>query len=139
MNNDLSNGRTLAAILSEMKTELQEFVLTRIELFQSELKEKAATLKSAIPLALIGALFLSTAFVIFSFALVALVAAEFEDNSYRFFFGALAVCILWSICGGFALYTVKRRLSKQGMVPQKTIDVLSGDKVWLQDETRNAL
>lgn len=139
MNNDVSNGRTLAAILSEMKIELQEFVLTRIELFQSELKEKAATLKSAIPLALIGALFLSTAFVIFSFALVALVAAEFGDNPYRFFFGALAVCALWSICGGIALYTVKRRLTKQGMVPQKTIDVLSGDKVWLQDETRNAL
>lgn len=139
MNNDVSNGRSLAAILNEMKTELQEFAQTRIELFTSELKEKVATIKSAIPLALVGALFLSTAFFVFSFAMVALVAAGFGDNPYRFFFGALAVCVLWSISGGIALYSVKRRLSTQGMIPRKTIEVLSGDKVWLQNETRNAL
>jgi len=139
MNNDVTNGRSLAAILSEMKTELQEFAQTRIELLKSELQEKADAIKSAIPLAVVGALFLSTAFFIFSFALVALVAAGFGDNPYRYFFGALAVCVLWSIFGGIALYSVKRRLSKQTMIPRKTIEVLSGDKVWLQNETRNAL
>jgi uncharacterized membrane protein YqjE len=133
-----NNGRSLAAILSDMKRELQEFAQTRIELLKREMREKTAALKAAIPLAVVGSLFLSTAFLSFSLALVALVATAFSDNPYRWFFGCLAIAILWSICGAAALYTVKRRLRSQSMVPKKTVEVLNGDKVWLQNEARKA-
>jgi|GraSoiStandDraft_30_1057271.scaffolds.fasta_scaffold139936_3 uncharacterized membrane protein YqjE len=139
MNTDPNNGRSLASILSEMKVELQEFVQTRLELLKSELEEKVSSIKAAIPLAVIGALFLSTAFLVFSLALVALVAVGFDDNPYRWFFGALIVCVLWCVIGAVALYSVIRRFRKQTLVPTKTIEVLSGDKLWLRDEARKAL
>ncbi|HZQ95494.1 MAG TPA: phage holin family protein [Candidatus Sulfotelmatobacter sp.] len=138
MNGDSKNGRSVAAILSDMKMELQEFAQTRIELLKRELQEKAAAIKAAIPLAAVGVLFLTTAFLIFSLALAALIATGFADNPYRWFFGCLAVAVLWSLCGAAALYSVKRRLSQQSMVPRKTIEVLSADKVWLQKEARKA-
>ena len=56
-----NNGRSLKGILGEMKGQLQEFVQTRIELLRREIQEKGATLKAAIPLAVAGGLFLTTA------------------------------------------------------------------------------
>jgi uncharacterized membrane protein YqjE len=138
MNGDINNGRSLAAILGDMKSELQEFAQTRIELLKREMQEKSAAVKAAIPLSVVAILFLSTAFLLFSLALAALVTVAFPDNPYRWFFGCLAITILWAICGAIALYTVKQRLSKQSMVPRKTIEVLSGDKSWLQKEARKA-
>ena len=138
MNGEVKNGRSLAAILTDMKNELQEFAQTRIALLKREIQEKTEALKSALPLAVVGSLLLSTAFLLLSIALAALVATAFPDNPYRWFFGCLAIAILWAIGGAGALYAVKRRLSKQSMVPQKTIEVLSGDKTWIQNEARKA-
>jgi uncharacterized membrane protein YqjE len=138
MNGDVNNGRSLAAILTDIKSEFQEFAQTRIELLKREMQEKTAAIKAAIPLSVVAILFLSTAFLLFSLALAALVTVAFPDNPYRWFFGCLAVTVVWSFCGVIALFTVKRRLSKQSMVPRKTIEVLSGDKSWLQKEARKA-
>ena len=138
MNSEVKNGRSLAAILGDMKSELQEFAQTRITLLKREIQEKTEALKSALPLAVAGTLLLSTAFLLLSVGLAALVATAFPDNPYRWFFGCLAIAILWSIAGAGALYAVKRRLSHQSMVPQKTIAVLSGDKTWIQNEARKA-
>jgi uncharacterized membrane protein YqjE len=138
MNGEVKNGRSLAAILTDMKNELQEFAQTRIALLKREIQEKTEALKSALPLAVVGSLLLSTAFLLLSVALAALVATAFEDNPYRWFFGCLAIAILWAIGGAGALYAVKRRLSRQSLVPQKTIEVLSGDKTWIQNEARKA-
>ena len=38
--------------------------------------------------------------------------------------------------GAFIGGAAMKRLTKQSMVPQKTIEVLSGDKAWLQHEAR---
>ena len=139
MSADVNNGRSMAAILGEMKDEIQEFVQTRIELLKRELQEKISAIKSAIPAAIIGGLLLLTAFLLLSFALAALVAVGFGDSPYRWFFGFLIVGVLWAIGGAMGLYLAKRRLTQQGLVPRKTVEVLSGDKVWLQNETRNTL
>lgn len=139
MNADVNNGRSLAAILGEMKDELQEFVQIRIELLKRELQEKISAMKSAIPAALIGGLLLLAAFLLLSVALALLVAVGFGDSPYRWFFGFLIVGVLWAVGGGMGLYMAKRRLTQQGLLPRKTVRVLSGDKVWLQNETRNAL
>lgn len=136
MQGDVKNGRSLAEILSDMKSELTDFAQTRIALLKREMQEKTAALKSALPLLLAGALLLTTGFLLFSLALAALVATAFGENPYRWFFGGLAIAILWSICGTGVLYAVKRRLTEKSMVPRRTIEVLSGDKIWLQKEAR---
>ena len=138
MNSASSNGRSLSEILSDIKNELQDFVQTRIELFRKELRERVDVIKAAIPLAVAGMLFLMTAFFLLSFSLVGLFAAVFADNPFRWFFGALIVGFLWALCGGAAALMAKNRLSKKALVPEKTVQVLSGDKVWLQKETRRA-
>src|SRR5512146_2902106 len=104
MNADVNNGRSLAAILGEMKDELQEVVQIRIELLKRELQEKISAMKSAIPAALIGGLLLLAAFLLLSVALALLVAVGFGDSPYRWFFGFLIVGVLWAVGGGMGLY-----------------------------------
>lgn len=138
MNSEVTNGRSLAAILGEMKGELQDFAHTRIELFKREMQGKMAAVKAAIPGVLIGGALLGTSFLLFSFALVALVALAFGDNSYKWFFAFLIVGICWSVIGAMALFMAKQRVTREPMVPRKTMTVLKEDKVWLQKETGNA-
>jgi uncharacterized membrane protein YqjE len=131
-----NNGRSIAAIPSEMKEELKEFAQTRVDIVKTELREKVSRLKIAAPLATAGALFLSTAYLLITLALVALVAVFIGDTSYRWVFVFLAVAFLWLIIGGATLYVAKREFD---VMPRKTIQALKGDKIWLQQEARHQL
>ena len=139
MHSDISNGRSLAAIVTEMKEELKDLVQTRIEMFRTELQEKLKTLKIAAPLAGVGALLLGTAYLLFTMALVGLVVALFRNNTYRWFFAFAAVAVLWTLLGGIAAYFAKREFELKGLMPRKTIEVLKEDKLWIQAEAKNQL
>jgi uncharacterized membrane protein YqjE len=139
MHNDVNNGRTLAAIIAEIKDELKEFAQTRIEMFKAELQEKVKTLKIAAPLAALGALLLGTAYVLFTLALAGLAVAFFGDTPYRWFFAFAIIAVLWTLVGGIAAYFAKREFELKGLMPNKTIEVLKGDKIWIQAEAKNQL
>jgi len=139
MNGDTINGRSLSEILAEMREEFQEFAQTRIELLRRELEEKIRAFKAALPLAVAGAMFLGVSFVLFSFALVGLVAVAFQGTAYRWFLAFLIVGFLWSICGGIAALLAKRELTRKGVMPRKILQILNGDKAWLQREAKNLL
>ena len=139
MHSDTNNGRSLAAIVTEMKEELKDLVQTRIEMFRAELQEKLKTLKIAAPLAGVGALLLGTAYLLFTMALVGLVVAFFRDNPYQWFFAFAAVAVLWTLLGGIAAYFAKREFELKGLMPRKTIEVLKEDKLWIQAEAKNQL
>jgi uncharacterized membrane protein YqjE len=137
MNPEVKNRRSLASILAEMKLELLDFLDTRIELLKSELQEKGKILKAAAPLGALGALLLATAYLLFTLALVSLVVVAFQDNPYRWFFAFLAVAFAWTLFGAIALYFAKRELEMKTLLPQRTIEVLKGDKIWFQAEVKN--
>jgi uncharacterized membrane protein YqjE len=137
MNTEVKNGRSLAGTLAEMKIELLDFLDTRIELLKTELQEKGKILKAAAPLGALGLLLLATAYLLFTLALVSLVVVAFQENPYRWFFAFVIVAFAWAVFGGIALYFAKRELEMKTLLPQRTIDVLKGDKIWIQAEVKN--
>ena len=137
MNTEVKNGRSLASTLAEMKIELLDFLDTRIELLKTELQEKGKILKTAAPLGALGALLLATAYLLFTLALVSLLVVAFQDNPYRWFFAFLIVAVAWTVFGGIAVYFAKRELEMNTLLPQRTIEVLKGDKIWIQAEVKN--
>ena len=139
MNTEGNNGRSLAAIIAEMKAELKEFLQTRVDLFKSEVQEKLKTLKVAAPLAALGLLLLSTAYLLFTMAVVGLVAAFFSQNPYRWLFAFLAVAILWCLFGSVAAYFAKREFEMKRLLPRKTIEVLKDDTIWIRAEAKNQI
>jgi len=123
--------------MAEMKDELKDFVQLRIEMFKIELHEKSKTLKIAGPLAVFGIILLATAYLLFTLAVVGLVAAFLPDNRYRWFLAFAAVGVLWTLVGGVAAYFAKRELETKSLMPNKTIEILKEDKLWIQAEARN--
>lgn len=137
MNHATSNGRNLASLLAEIKDEIWDFFETRYTMLTTELKEKSRDLKRAAILAVSAGLLLITAYLLITFALVGLVVAAFPASSYRWFYAFIAVGILWSIFGAIAAYFAKRELELRGILPKRTIEILKGDKVWVEAEVRN--
>jgi len=128
--------RSLASIAAELKQETAEFIETRIAMLISEMREKVTHLKLAAPLGALGIVLLATAYLLVTLSLVAL-AAVFIKSDYRWFFAFLGAGILWGILGAISVYIAKREFESSKLLPQKTIEVLKGDKVWLQEEARN--
>lgn len=128
--------KSLAAIVAEMKEELKQFVETRIAMLKSEFHDKVAHWKLAAPLAGVALVLLSTAYLLITLSLVALASVFIGDTPYRWFFAFLGVGVLWAILGGICAYFAMREFELYRLIPQKTLDVLKGDKLWLQQEAR---
>jgi uncharacterized membrane protein YqjE len=139
MNTDVNNGRSLAAVLADLREELKELLKTRFSMLKAELSDKFETLKIAAPLAALGILLLGTAYLLLTMALVGLVEAFFPANPYRWCLAFLGVAVLWSLLGGIAAYFATREFELKGLVPKKTIEVLKGDKIWIQSEVKNQI
>jgi len=137
--NGHGNEKSVAAVLTDMKEELKQFIETRIAMLKTEIREKLQTLKVAAPLAAAGLVFLSTAYLLLTLSLVGLVFALLPDNAFRWCLAFLAVAVLWLILGGVAAYFAKREFEVKGLMPNKTIRVLQEDKRWIQSEAKNRI
>lgn len=131
-------AKSIAAIAAEIKQELKQFVDTRIAMFKTELREKASHWKAAAPLAGVGVVLISTAYLLLTLSLVAL-AAVFIQSDYRWFLAFLGVGILWALLGAVAVYIAYREMQLSRLVPEKTVAILKGDKMWLQRELRKQI
>ena len=137
MNSVEGNGqRSLSAIVAELKYEVKEIAETRFGMLKAELREKAAQWKIAGPLAAMGLVLVSTAYLLFTLAAVALVAVLI-GNTFQWVLALIAIGVLWAIVGAMAFYFAKRRIQANRLIPEKTIQVLKADKIWLQEEARH--
>jgi uncharacterized membrane protein YqjE len=132
-----AEGPTLAEVVGDIKDELKEFIQTRSQMLKAEMKEKISNWKTGAVLAAIGLVFLSTAYLFLSLALVGLVVVAFWGSPYAWFLGFLIVGIFWGLMGGILAFLAVQQFRAQGVAPKKTIEVLKEDKIWLQNEIGN--
>jgi uncharacterized membrane protein YqjE len=139
MNHELHNGWTVAEVLTDLKQEVKELVITRVALFRTEVRDKLNMLKVAATLAVSALLFLATAYLLLTGAVIALVASFISDNSFRWVIAFAVVGVIWGLIGGACAYMVKRELEIKGLMPKKTMEVLKGDKLWIQSEVNGQI
>ncbi len=94
--------KSIATILSETKDELKQFVTTRVNMLKAEMDEKISRLKAVIPLAVVAALFLVSGWMVFTFALIALLHALFLPSAYAWLWAGLIVTAVYLLVGGIA-------------------------------------
>ena len=131
-------GPTLAEVVRDVKDELKEFVQTRAQMLKAEMQEKISTWKTATLLAVFAVIFLGTAYLFLSLALVGLVVVAFWGGPYAWFLGFLIVGVFWGIVGGLLALLAIHQFRVQE-APKKTMRVLKEDKVWLQNEAGNQI
>ena len=130
------NGRSFAEVLNECKEELKEFASTRLEMLRGEMNEKLAKVKVALPALAVGAVLLLTAFFLFTWGLVSLIAMAMIGQPYAYTVAFFIVFVLYALSGGAAAAYGVRTLTSQGMKPERTLRVLKQDQIWLQTEAR---
>ncbi len=132
----MQTDKSLAGLIAETKQEIREFVTTRLGLLKAEFSEKARIFKYAIPLLLVTAALLLAAWMTLTFALIALLHGVFLPGPYAWFWAALiiggAYLVLGIVVGWFAYSEIK----SVGVAPNRTLQVLKQDQIWLQNEVR---
>jgi len=130
--------KSIATILSETKDELKQFVTTRVDILKAEMDEKISRIKAVIPLAIVAALFLLSAWMVFTFALIAWVHALFGAGLYAWLWASLIVAGVYLVIGGIAGWLAYSEIITTSLTPTRTLKVLQQDQVWIQNEARTA-
>ena len=120
-------------MLQEIKNEIKEFVRTRFEIFKQEMQEKLSAYKAAMPMAIAGALFIATAWFLITGAIVAAIALAL-GWPLAFLIVGFAYFILGAAAGWFAY----KEVTSHPMKPERTLQVLKQDQVWIEQEAKSA-
>lgn len=134
----MHNEKSIGTVISETKQEIKEFIQTRIAIFRMEIKDKVRTWKYAIPMLMGAFVLLLAAWIVLTFALVALLAGMFQPSPYAWLFGALIIGCSYLLLGLALGWFAYSELASIGVTPQRTIEVLKQDQVWIQNEARTA-
>jgi hypothetical protein len=76
---------------------------------------------------------------LFTGALVAVLTMAFAGSPYAPFLALAIVGVIYAAFGAGALWIGFGRVGKKALIPQRTIEVLKEDKVWLENEARSHL
>jgi energy-coupling factor transporter transmembrane protein EcfT len=123
-------------LITEIRDELKLFLNTRLQMIRSELHENLTAAKVIVPMVAIVAVLLGTAFLLFSAALVVLVASAFAGDTYAWFYGLIIISFLWMVLGAVTAFFAYNEFRAKGIFPKRTIEVLKADKDWIQSEAR---
>ena len=131
--------RALSKVANELGLQLKEMLGTRIHLIQSELHESVGTAKVGALLSF-GALALAAvAYLLVMLSVVGVVAGLLTGHPYQWPLAFSIVGGFWFITGGVAAYFSWRELKVHGLIPSRTVEVLRGDKVWIQNEAKTRI
>lgn len=136
----MTNGysKTVPEIVNDLKVELKEFVATRVAMLRSEMSEKWAGMKTALPAIIIGLVVLWTAWLLFTGLLVAAVASAF-DSHWNYVFAFLIVMAAYLVLGAMLAWPALNKLKRMNLKPERTLRTLKQDEVWLQTEAKTQI
>ena len=126
--------RSLGAIIAETKDELKSFINTRVRMIKAEFQESLGSIAIGLGLSLLCLGLLTIASLLFTAAVVAVVASAFAGNPYSWVLAFVIVGAIWSAFAAIAGTFAYRQF--RNIFPKRTIQVLKADKVWLQSEAR---
>jgi uncharacterized membrane protein YqjE len=132
-NGRFENERSLQETLQDIKNEIKDFVQTRFEIFKREMQEKLSSYKSALPMAVMGLLFLATAWFLLTGAIVAAIALALGWP-----WAFLIVGAAYLIFGGTIGWLAYKEVTSASMKPERTMQVLKQDQVWIDQERKSA-
>lgn len=132
-NGRFENERSLQGTLQEIKNEIKEFVQTRVEILKQEMQDKLSTYKSALPMAAAGLLFLTTAWFLITGAIVAAI-----QLALGWPLAFLITGFAYFILGMITAWLAYKEVTSETMKPERTLQVLKQDQVWVEQEAKSA-
>jgi ABC-type multidrug transport system permease subunit len=131
------NNKPIGQVVQELKNDARDFIQTRLEILNQEMKAKIDIWKVAIPMMVVAAVMAWVSFLVLTFALVSFLAGIFQPSPYAWCFGALIVFAVYLIGAFLLFYLARREMQEAGLAPTRTMRVLKDDQIWIQNEARS--
>ncbi len=135
MRNETEN---LPALLSRLGDDVVQLFNSQLKLFKVEIKEEAnAYARGAIMIGL-GAAIAVIGFALLNVAVAFGVSTLFAQTNLSqpasYALGFVITGVFYLLLGAIIVMAIKSRLAKQALVPNRTVEELRKDKLWLKNE-----
>ena len=133
-----TENENLPSLFSRLGDDVMQLFDTKMSLLKVELKEEANAYARGGAMIAIGGVIAAIGFALLNvavaFGISVLLAGVDISQAARYAIGFLAAGVLYLIIGGIIVSTMKNRLAKQSLVPDRTVEELRKDKQWLKNE-----
>jgi len=129
---------SLPSLFSRLGDDVMQLFDTKLSLLKVEIKEEANEYARDGIMIGLGGVIAAIGFALFNvavaFGISTLLANVDISQPARYAIGFLVAGLLYLIVGAIMITTMKKRLAKQSLVPDRTVKELRKDKQWLKNE-----
>lgn len=132
------SDESLPSLFSRLGDDVMQLFDTKMSLLKVEIKEEASEYAHSGVMIAVGGVIAAIGFALLNvavaFGISILLASADLSQAAKYAIGFLSAGVLYLIIGGIIVSTMKNRLAKQSLVPDRTVAELRKDKQWLKNE-----
>ena len=132
------SDESLPSLFGRLGDDVMQLFDTKISLLKVELKEEANEYARHGVLIAVGGIIAAIGFALLNVALAFGISTLFANTDLsqpaKYAIGFVTAGVLYLIVGSLIITTMKNRLAKQNLVPDRTVEELRKDKQWLKNE-----
>lgn len=133
-----SETETLPTLFGRLGDDAVQLFDSQLALFKVEIREEARSFALSATLIGVGTVIATIGFALLNVAIAFAVSTLFAQTNLSqtasYALGFVVTGAFYLVVGAIVLLTIKNRLAKQKLVPQRTIEELRKDKAWLKNE-----
>ena len=133
-----SSDESLPSLFSRLGDDVMQLFDTKMSLLKVEIKEEATEYARDGVMIGAGGIIAAIGFALLNVALAFGISTLFANTELsqaaKYAIGFLSAGVLYLIIGSIIMMTMKNRLAKQSLVPDRTVAELRKDKQWLKNE-----
>ena len=132
------SDESLPSLFSRLGDDVMQLFDTKMSLLKVEIKEEANEYARDGIMIGAGGIIAAVGFALLNVALAFGISTLFANTDLsqaaKYAIGFLSAGVLYLIIGSIIIVTMKNRLAKQSLVPDRTVAELRKDKQWLKNE-----
>ena len=133
-----NDAESLPNLFSRLGDDVMQLFNSQLALFKVEIKEEANAYARGVTMIAIGAVIATIGFALLNVAIAFAVSTLFAQANFSqpasYALGFVVTGGFYLLVGAIVVMLMKSRLSRQDLVPQRTVQELRKDKQWLKNE-----
>ena len=133
-----NDNESLPNLFGRLGDDVMQLFNSQLALFKVEIKEEANAYARGVTMIAIGAVIATIGFALLNVAIAFAVSTLFAQANFSqpasYALGFVVTGGFYLLVGAIVVMLMKSRLSKQDLVPQRTVQELRKDKQWLKNE-----
>ena len=133
-----NDNESLPNLFGRLGDDVMQLFNSQLALFKVEIKEEANAYARGVTMIAIGAVIATVGFALLNVAIAFAVSTLFAQANFSqpasYALGFVVTGGFYLLVGAIVVMLMKSRLSRQDLVPQRTVQELRKDKQWLKTE-----